>query len=122
MTRIRPAAAVLALLLAGPPGAAAQPLRPECLAGEMILGGATLVDPPPGEAPATHAYLTLTGAAARRLFAAMPGRASPDACEPGRRRKAAGPLVCSIGRARTEARCGFAIDLGRGILAAGQPC
>ncbi len=52
------------LLLAAAP-ALAQPQHPERLAGSLFLGGATLVDPPPEEATGTHAYITITGAAAR---------------------------------------------------------
>jgi len=33
--------------------------HPDRLAGEMFIAGATLVDPPPGEAADTHAYFSL---------------------------------------------------------------
>ncbi|WP_424812394.1 hypothetical protein [Roseococcus sp. YIM B11640] len=111
---------VLVLMLAGP--ASAQSFVTERLAGEALFGGATLVDPPEGEPRGTHAYLTVTGPAARRIFDAMPGPARPDACEPSRRSKRAGQVTCSVGRRAQEAQCDFALLIARGELTGGRPC
>ncbi len=100
--------------------AAAQPQQPQRMTGEFFLGGTTLVDPPENEPRDSHAYLTVSGAAARRIFDAMRVREVADACQPGRRLRRVGQLQCSVGRA--EAECRFAIDLRSGALAAGGPC
>lgn len=102
--------------------AAAQAPRPERLQGEVLIGGATLVDPPPGEARDSHAYFSITGAAARRLFDAMRGPIRAEGCEPGQRSRRQGPLACSLGPRRQDASCSFAIDLRSGALAPGLPC
>lgn len=112
--------ALIASLALNP--AAAQNLITERLTGEALFGGATLVDPPPGEPTGTHAYLTITGAAARRMFNAMPGPVRGDACQAGWRMKRAGQLTCSLGRRASEAQCDVALLLARGELTAGRPC
>lgn len=113
---------LVALMALAASPATAQPQQPAPLTGSMFLGGATLVDPPPEEARDTHAYITITGAAARRMFAAMPGRAVADACEPGRQLKRSGAVWCSAGRAANDAACSFSLELTRGRLASGTPC
>lgn len=112
--------AVAAALVATP--ALAQPARPDRLQGEVFLGGATLVDPPPGEARDSHAYFTVTGAAARRLYDAMGGTAERNLCEPRLRSRRQGSLTCSIGPQAADTSCSFGVDLRRGGLAAGPPC
>jgi hypothetical protein len=114
------ARALAAVLLLAQP-VAAENFVTERLAGELLLGGAHLVDPPLGEPAGTHAYLTITGAAARRMFNAMPGPDRAGLCQPGRRSRQAGNLTCSIGP-RTEARCDVALLVGRGETAPGRPC
>jgi hypothetical protein len=118
----RSAALALVALLLGADLAAAQNLTTERLTGDALFGGATLIDPPPGEPAGTHAYLTITGAAARRMFDAMSGPIRNDACQPGWRTKRAGHLTCSLGRRASEAQCGVALLLARGELAPGRPC
>ena len=118
----RPFLILAALLLLAAATALAQPQHPERLAGSLFLGGATLVDPPPEEATGTHAYITITGAAARRMCVAMPGRAVADACEPGRQLKHSGAVRCSAGRAANDAARSFGLELARGRLAGGTPC
>jgi hypothetical protein len=113
---------VLVALLLGATPAAAQGLTTERLTGEALFGGATLIDPPPGEPAGTHAYLTITGAAARRMFNAMSGPVRSDACQTGWRTKRAGNLTCSLGRRASEAQCDIALILARGELAPGRPC
>lgn len=93
------------------------------LGGEMVIGGAHLVDPPPGEAKNTHAYLTVTGPAALRLFRNMPAREEDDLCRgEGRKLKRAGDLSCSIAAGGKDAICDYALDLRTGKLAGGRPC
>jgi len=101
---------------------AADMQHPDRLAGEMFIAGATLVDPPPDEARGSHAYLSLTGVAARDLYRAMKAAETTDACSPGRRAKRVGALRCSVGAKPEDARCDFAIELTRGALAPGLPC
>jgi hypothetical protein len=119
---MRPSLSALLLTLTLATTAQAQPTRPQPLTGEFFLGGATLVDPSPGERADSHAYLRITGAAARRIFASMPGAGAVDACEPTRRLKRSGALQCTAGRAAADATCAFAIDLARGTLANGAVC
>ena len=114
---------VAALLLAGIAAAQAADMEhPDRLAGEMFIAGATLVDPPPGEAPDSRAYFKVTGAAARTLYQQMKSPATKDECVAGRRFKTAGALTCSAGAKPTDVDCDFAIDLKRGTLAPGAPC
>lgn len=101
---------------------AAQGTTTERLTGEALFGGVTLIDPPPGEPAGTHVYFTVTGAAARRMFNAMPGPVRNDACEPGWRTKRAGHVRCSLGRRAADAQCSFAVVLTRGDMAQGGPC
>ncbi|MFO1085261.1 MAG: hypothetical protein U1E21_11895 [Reyranellaceae bacterium] len=93
------------------------------LSGEMLIGGATLVDPPPGEAKDTHAYLTVTGAAALSLYRGMAAQEEEDLCRgDGRKLKRAGALSCSIAAGEREAVCDFAVDLRSGTMSGGRPC
>ena len=100
----------------------AQTARPDRLQGELLLGGATLVDPPPDEPRDSHAYFAVTGAAARRLYEAMRGAARAEGCEAGQRLRRQGHLTCTIGSRRQDANCSFAIDLRNGAMAPGLPC
>jgi hypothetical protein len=93
------------------------------LNGEMFIGGATLVDPPPGEAKNTHAYLTVTGPAALRLYRGMTAKEEDDLCRgDGHKVRRAGALSCSIAAGGREAVCDFGVDLRSGTLAGGRPC
>ncbi len=114
--------AVAATLLAPSARAAGDMQNPDRLRGELFIAGATLVDPPDGERTDTHAYLTIAGDAARRLYATMPAAAIQDLCTPGRRLKRAGHVTCSVGARPGDARCDFAINLGDGSLAPGSVC
>jgi len=93
------------------------------LNGEMFIGGATPVDPPSGEAKNTHAYLTVTGPAALRLYGAIGTKEEEDLCRGGGRKlRRAGALSCSIAAGGQEAVCDFSVDLRSGRLAEGRPC
>jgi hypothetical protein len=93
------------------------------LSGEMFIGGADLVDPPSGVAKNTHAYLTVTGPAALRLYRNMPAQEEDDLCRgDGHKLRRAGSLSCSITVGGQEAVCDFGVDLRSGRLAGGRPC
>ena len=102
---------------------------PMCLAqevsqlrGEAFLAGKTAVDPPPDEPKNSHAYLTVSGPAALRMYRAMPAKEEHNLCEQGKRLKRAGGLTCSVTRDGRNATCDFSVDLAEGELAAGRPC
>lgn len=117
----RPTAALglLALLAATP--ATAEVETPSPLRGELFVAGVTTVDPPPGEARDSHAYVTLTGPGAKRLYQAMKAKDEPDLCQSGRMRRR-GDLACRMGRGGRDYSCSFGLDLGRGALAPGSAC
>jgi hypothetical protein len=96
--------------------------HPDRLRGEMFIAGATLVDPPADEPRATHAYLTISGDAARRMYATLKAADEPDLCQPGRRLKRLGNITCTVGARPADARCDFSINLGDGSLAPGLVC
>jgi hypothetical protein len=116
------AAAILLALAAGAVAAPGDMQHPDRVAGEMFIAGATLIDPPPDEAADTHAYFSLSGAAALRLYQALKAKETRDACSPGRRLKTVKQLRCSIAAAGGDARCDFAIDLRRATIANGSVC
>jgi hypothetical protein len=110
---------VLAIL----PGDSALAQDATRLSGEMFIGGATLVDPPSGEATNTPAYLTVTGPAALRLYRTMQSPEDEDLCRgDGHKMKRAGTLSCSIDGRGQVAVCDFGVDLRSGMLAGGRPC
>lgn len=92
------------------------------LQGEMFVAGATTVDPPPNEPKNTHAYVTLTGPSALRMYQAMKAKAEDDLCQDDRKIKRAGSLACSVGKNGKDASCDFAVDLVKGAIANGRPC
>ena len=92
------------------------------LRGEVFLAGRTAVDPPPDEPKNSHAYMTITGPAALRMYRAMRAKEEPNLCEEGKRMKRAGALTCSLTRDGRTAACDFAVDLLNGVLDAGRPC
>ena len=112
--------AVLALMASGGPGGAQETTA---LRGELFVAGRHLVDPPPADSKTSHAYMTIKGAAAMRLFRNLPGKEEWDYCLGGQwMRKRAGNLSCSILRAKREAVCDFSVDLRDGTLTDGKPC
>ncbi len=92
------------------------------LRGEVFIGGKTLVDAPPDEAKNSHAYMTVSGPAALRLYRAMIAKEEPNLCEAGKRMKRAGALTCSLSKDGRAAACDFSVDLRKGSLDAGRPC
>jgi hypothetical protein len=95
----------------------ASPLR-----GEIFIAGRTAADPPSDEPKNSHAYMTVTGAAALRMYRAMRAKEEPNLCEEGKRMKRAGALTCSLTRDGRNASCDFAVDLLNGALDSGRPC
>lgn len=92
------------------------------LRGEVLIAGKTPVDPPADEPKNSHAYVTVTGAAALRMYRAMRAKEDADACETGKRLKKARALGCSLSKDGRSATCDFSIDLLKGTLNEGRPC
>ena len=98
-------------------GQDAAPLR-----GEMFLAGKTPVDPPPKEPKNSHAYVSISGPAAVRIYRAMRGKEEKDLCQEGRKIKQVGKLSCSLAGNGKDATCDFSLDLIKGALDDGRPC
>ena len=92
------------------------------LRGDLFIAGKTPIDPPPNEPKNSHAYLTISGPAALRMYRGMRAREEPNACEPGKKLKRVGSLGCSITKDGKAATCDFSVDLIRGSLDGGRPC
>jgi hypothetical protein len=107
-----------AFVLAAP--ALAQNATP--LKGDMFIAGKTPVDPPPSEPKNSHAYMTVTGPAALRLYRAMRGKEEKDDCLEGHTTKRAGALSCSLAKSGKDATCDFSLDLIKGALESGRVC
>ena len=95
----------------------ASPLR-----GEVFIADRTPVDPPTDELKNSHAYLTVTGPAALRMYRAMRAKEEANLCEEGKRMKRAGKLICSLSRDGRSAACDFSVDLISGVLDPGRAC
>ena len=110
----------LASLLATGQMTLAQEVSP--LRGEAFIAGKTPIDPPPDEPRNSHAYLTVSGPAALRMYRAMRAGEEANLCEEGKRMKRIGALMCSVSRDGRNATCDFSLDLTKGVLDAGRPC
>jgi hypothetical protein len=115
-------AAAAGLMVAASAVGPAWPQQASPLRGEAFIAGKTPIDPPPNEPKSSHAYLTITGPAALRMYRNMRAKAEPNLCEEGKTMKRAGPLMCSIAANGREASCDFSVDLIRGRLDDGRPC
>ena len=111
---------LLLILTAATSDAPAQDASP--LRGEMFIAGKTATDPPPAEPKNSHAYLTISGPAALRMYRAMRAKEEPNECETGKKLKRAGLLSCSITKDGKAATCDFSVDLIKGALDGGRPC
>jgi hypothetical protein len=118
--RLVATAALLGIVGGVTTGIAAE--EPTSLRGSLFIAGKTPLDPPPEEPNSTHAYMTIEGAAALKMYRAMKAKERDDACEEGWRSKSIGELTCSISANRKEAHCDFSVDLVHGRLAGGRPC
>ena len=115
-------AIAMAPFSAGPASAAEPALEFRPLTGTYAVAGRTLIDPPADEPRRSHVYLELTGAAARELYAALPGRAVPDRCgEPGALLKQSGGLQCTREQGGAH-RCSFGVELATRRIVAGSVC
>lgn len=92
------------------------------LRGEAFIAGKTPVDPPPDEPKNSHAYMTVSGPAALRMYRAMRAKEEANLCEQGKRMKRAGALTCSISRDGRNATCDFSVELIKGTLDSGRAC
>ena len=92
------------------------------LRGEIFMAGKTPIDPPTNEPKNTHAYITITGPSALRMYWGMRAREEDNACETGKKMKRAGAMLCSIAANRKSASCDFSVDLIKGVLDDGRPC
>ena len=99
-------------------GADYQPIK-----GSYLVGGATLYDPPPGEAQDTHFYIDLEGSAARDLYKAMKAKAVAGACgEPGDLTKKQGGVQCTMANGGKEYHCAFGVELKTQRVVSGVVC
>src|ERR1044071_3076365 len=106
---LRQAAAVtLAALLALAAPSFAQPSSE--LRGTAMIGGKTLVDPPPEEPKNSHAYLQVSGPAALAMYRAMRAKEEKNDCEPKKKLKRTGALTCSLNADGRSASCDFSVD------------
>ena len=93
------------------------------LAGHYHWRGATLVDPPAGEARDTHLVLDIEGTAARELYDRLGTPPVRDAClDDGSLTRQRNALRCTRHPEPGRYTCDFAIDARSGRLAAGHAC
>lgn len=90
------------------------------LTGTYELGGATLVDPPPGEDPRSRFRVFLTGAAAKDLYDALHAAAEDDEClGDGSLAKRSGGIACTRLAEDGSYECSFAVGVdGRAVESA----
>ena len=119
-----------------PPGAPVSPAIPaRIIHGALLRGvillcvvawfvaGRTAIDPPAREPKNSHAYFTVEGDAARRMFISMRSKQENDLCRgEGWKLKRAGNLYCSVAANGKDAACDFSVDITKGALAPGKPC
>lgn len=111
---------LLSLALAGT-AFAADPVQPEGeLSGTYVIGGRTLVDPPPGEDPRSQYRVFLTGAAAKDLYDALRVKAEDDEClGDGSQSRRSGGISCTKLADDGGYECSFAIGVdGRSVAPA----
>ena len=112
--------AVLAPVCGVTPAPAQEAVR---LSGELFVAGRTAIDPPVREPKNSHAYFTVEGDAARRMFTSMRSKEEKDLCRgEGWKLKRAGNLYCSVAANGKDAACDFSVDMTKGALAPGKPC
>jgi hypothetical protein len=93
------------------------------LEGGFMVGGATLVDPPPQEPKNTHYYIYLTGKSAKALYEIMADPAKYDAClDDGSMTKQQDKIRCTISQDKSSYTCYFGLDVNKQTLAAGASC
>lgn len=117
------AAAILALVAVSCLPTAGTAVEEFAINGSIYIAGRHPVDPPPSDAKNTHAYLTLKGQGAVRMYRAMTASAEDDLCRgDGWKIKRAGHLACATSSDGKKAECDLAVELKRGALDPGNPC
>ena len=117
------ASAVLALIAVSCLPTAGPAQETSAVSGSVYIAGKPPIDPPPNAAKNSHAYLTLKGQGAVRIYRAMTASAEEDLCRgDGWKIKRAGHFSCSASRDGKKAECDFSVDLRRGALDHGNPC
>ena len=82
------------------------------LTGAFRISGASVVDPPEGEARDTHLRIHLTGEAARALYGSMKVKPRPDECRgDGTLVKFVKDMQCTLSPNRKQHECWFAVDI-----------
>jgi hypothetical protein len=118
-----PAGAILASIMVSCLPTAGSAVEEFSINGSVYIAGRHPVDPPANEAKNTHAYLTLKGQGAVRMYRAMTASAEDDLCRgDGWKIKRAGHLACSTSSDGKKAECDFSVELRRGTLDPGSPC
>lgn len=121
--RIGSGAVVVGMLALAGDASRAQEVTTTKLEGDMFIAGKTPLDPPTNEPKNTHAYVSIEGPAALRIYQTMKGREAKDLCRgEGWKRKAARNFVCSLSGDGKQAACDFSVDLRRGTIDGGKPC
>lgn len=93
------------------------------LHGSYLIGGATLIDPPPTEARDTHLYLDLDGATARDLYRALKAKPEDGVCgAPGDLTKRQGGVQCTRVHGGNEYHCAFGVELRTQRVVAAVVC
>jgi len=93
------------------------------ISGGVFIAGRTPIDPPPEEARQTHAYITLEGAGALRIYQSMNVASEDDLClGDGAKIKRVGSVSCSLQADGRSAICDFSIDMTNGQTATGKSC
>ncbi|MFN3659423.1 MAG: hypothetical protein ACK4UO_19430 [Pseudolabrys sp.] len=119
----RLATAVLAAIAVLGLSATAPAVETSPVNGSVYIAGKPPIDPPPGAAKDSHAYLTIRGPGAVRIYRAMPAKAEDDLCRgDGWTIKRAGHFACAMARDGKKAECDFSVELHRGALDPGNPC
>jgi|GEM_PF-6707271 len=122
-TRRSAVAALVALLAPACFVTPAPAQEPVALSGALFVAGRTAIDPPAREPKNSHAYFTVEGVAASRMFASMRAKEEKDLCRgEGWKLKRAGNLYCSVAPNGKDAACDFSVDMTKGALAPGKPC
>lgn len=82
------------------------------LSGSYRISGASVVDPPEGEARDTHLRIHLTGEAAKSLYSAMKVKPRRDQCRnDGTLIKFVKDMQCTLSANRKQYECWFAVDV-----------
>ena len=117
------ATAILAFIIVSGATTVCSAQQTSAIGGRVYIAGRHPINPAAGEARNTHAYLTIRGEGAVRMYRAMSGVAEDDVCRGnGWKIKRAGDFACSLLGDGKKAECDFAVELQQGAIAPGNPC